>query len=303
MSPTSPRSDGERPWLEADRRPDGVDDETVEAMGKLGEAMEWIERARGRLYDFHQMCGHSDLLLGEAADQLEDAGHAEIAERLRSDLVGRNILEGRWSFQVVEEYDATYWSAVRGFVDQTRDELVGGRHHVFESEMKERRRSHGLRHHERRPPEADRRADDPTPDRDAAARPTEPAPRAFRMETEAEAIARLRDEGFDVDLRLDGEGRLLADDGDPWPTSEVSVVELVRFEGMSDPSDESMVLAIERPDGRRGTVALPYGPTMTAAHVDASRALLLRRDRRPVSAGGAPGGVGKPGGFARSDPG
>lgn len=74
------RVNGEQPWLETDRRPEGVDDATVEAMGKLGEAVERVERARGRLYDFHQMCGHSDLLLGEAADKLEDAGHVELAE-------------------------------------------------------------------------------------------------------------------------------------------------------------------------------------------------------------------------------
>lgn len=144
-------ADADRPWLEIDRRPGGVDDATVEAMGKLGEAMEWIERARGRLYDFHQMCGHSDLLLGDAADRLEEAGHNGLADRLRSDFVGRNIIEGRWSFQVIEEYDATYWSPVGDFVDRARNELVGGRHHVYESEMKERRRTHGSRHHEQRP--------------------------------------------------------------------------------------------------------------------------------------------------------
>jgi len=33
-------------------------------------------------------------------------------------------------------------------------ELMGGRSHVFESEMKEDRRSNGERHHEHRPPEA-----------------------------------------------------------------------------------------------------------------------------------------------------
>ena len=143
----------EQPWLETDRRPDGVDDETVDAMGKLGEAVEWVERARGRLYDFHQMCGHSDVLLGEAADKLEDAGHVELAERLRTDIVGRNIIEGRWSFQLVEEYDATYWSAVRALAAEARDALLDGRHHVYDSEMKERRRTHGRRHHEQRPPD------------------------------------------------------------------------------------------------------------------------------------------------------
>ena len=138
-------------WLERDRRPSGVDDDTIDAVGKLGEAVEWIERARGRLYDFHQMSGHADLLLGGAADALEDAGHPDLAERIRTDLVGRNVIEGRWTFQIVEEYDATYWSPVRQARSDIEAALVEGRPHVFESEMKERRRTHGRRHHEERP--------------------------------------------------------------------------------------------------------------------------------------------------------
>ncbi len=145
----TPRAD--ESWLEADRRPDGVSEATVEATGKLSEALEWIERARGRLYDFHQMSGHADLLLGEAADALADAGHADWAERIDTALVGRNVIEGRWTFQIVEEYDATYWSEVRATVRAAEDDLVGGSQHVYESEMKDRRRTNGRRHHEQRP--------------------------------------------------------------------------------------------------------------------------------------------------------
>lgn len=139
------------PWHETDRRPDGVDDATVEALGTLGEALEWIERARGRLYDFHQLSGHADGLLGDAAEQLRRAGHDALADRIDAELVGRNVLEGRWTFQIVEEYDATYWSAVRRVEHDARHELVGGRRHVYESEMKDDRRSPHRRHHERRP--------------------------------------------------------------------------------------------------------------------------------------------------------
>ena len=141
----------DRPWLERDRRPSGVSDETVSAVGKFSEALEWVERARGHLYDFHQMMGHADALIGEAADELRDAGHQDQAQRIEAELVGRNALEGRWSFQMVEEYDAIYWSVVRAFADDLRGELMGGRHHVLESEMKEDRRTHGGRFHEQRP--------------------------------------------------------------------------------------------------------------------------------------------------------
>lgn len=133
------------------RRPEGVDGATVEAVGKVSEALEWVERARGRLYDFHQLIGRADLTLGEAADALAEAGHGELAERLRADVVGRNVLEGRWTFQVVEEFDDGYHAAVRAAEQEVRERLLQGRRHVYESEMKERRRTAGRRHHEARP--------------------------------------------------------------------------------------------------------------------------------------------------------
>lgn len=134
-------------------RPDGVDDATVSALGRLSEALEAVEVARGHLYEFHRLCGRADLTLGDAVDQLRDAGHDDLADRLEHELVGRNILEGRWSFQVVEEYDEGYY---RPFVDleaEARQQLVQGRRHLFEAEMKEQRRTRGHRHHTATPGE------------------------------------------------------------------------------------------------------------------------------------------------------
>ncbi|KAA0020227.1 hypothetical protein [Antrihabitans cavernicola] len=129
-------------------RPDGVDDATVAAVGKVSEALETVERARGHLYEFHQLLGHADLQLGDAVDQLRKAGHTEVADRLQEELVGRNVLEGRWTFQIVEEFDDGYWSTFRDLDQHTRDRLMAGKRHVFESEMKEERRTHGRRDHE-----------------------------------------------------------------------------------------------------------------------------------------------------------
>lgn len=134
-------------------RPTGVDDATVAAAGKVSEALETVERARGHLYEFHQLLGHADLQLGEAVDQLRKAGHTEVADRLDQELVGRNVIEGRWTFQVVEEFDDGYWSAFRELDRHTRDQLLDGKRHVFESEMKEERRTHDRRHHEAVPGE------------------------------------------------------------------------------------------------------------------------------------------------------
>ena len=138
---------------EAHQRPDGVGDDVIEATGKLSEALEWIERARGRLYDLHQMIGRADFYVGDAAELLDQAGHAELAKRLRTEIVGRNVLPGRWTFQVVEEFDEHYWEPVRELERQVREALVAGRRHIYEAELTERRRTHGLPGHESRPDE------------------------------------------------------------------------------------------------------------------------------------------------------
>ena len=129
-------------------RPAGVGDETVAAMGKLSEALEYVERARGRLYDFHQLVGRADLLLDEAAEQLAAAGHSHWADVVRTEAVGRNVVEGRWTFQVVEEFDDLFWRCLRDIERTIRDDLVAGRRHVFEAELKQARRTHGRRAHE-----------------------------------------------------------------------------------------------------------------------------------------------------------
>ena len=132
-------------------RPEGVSDEAVAAAGKMSEALESLERARGHLYSFHQLIGKADLELDEVLELLRACGEEELAERVRTDLLGRNVVPGRWTFQLVEEFDATYWEVFRDHERAIRDALVAGRRHVYESEMKERRRTHGYPGHESRP--------------------------------------------------------------------------------------------------------------------------------------------------------
>jgi hypothetical protein len=127
--------------------PEAPDDATIEAVGKLSEALETCERARGHLYSFHQLTGSADLELGEACEKLRAAGHTALAERVERDLVGRNVLEGRWTFQVVEDYDDNYWSVFRAFEKEARDTLTLGKRHLFEAGMKEDRRTQGAPGH------------------------------------------------------------------------------------------------------------------------------------------------------------
>ena len=141
---------GETPNTEH-TRPEGVSDETVEALGKLSEALEIVEEARGNLYTFHRRTGEADFALGEAADLMRKAGHDELADDIENELVGRNVLEGRWTFQIMEDYDSGYYAAVKDQERAAREALVQGRTHLFEAEMKEERRTHGRRRHEATP--------------------------------------------------------------------------------------------------------------------------------------------------------
>ena len=88
---------------------------------------------------FHQLLGRTDLMLDEVEQALRDAGSSSLA--------------GRWTFQVVEEFDDGYWSLFRSHERDLREALMKGRRHVHEAEMKERRRTEGRAGHESRPDE------------------------------------------------------------------------------------------------------------------------------------------------------
>jgi hypothetical protein len=128
----------------SDQRADSdVDTPTAEAVGRISEALETTERARGHLYSFHQLTGTADLQLGDGCDLLREAGHHELAARIERELVGRNVLEDRWTFQIVEDYDDGYWATFRTLEAEVRNALTHGVRHVHEARMKEVRRTHG----------------------------------------------------------------------------------------------------------------------------------------------------------------
>ena len=132
-------------------RPPGASDALVAAAGAMSEAFERIERARGALYTFHQLTGGADAQLDEVVDGLRDNGFAELADRISDELIGLNTLAGRWTFQIVEEFDDGYYATFRALHDAVRDETMLGRRHVFEAELKQRRRTHGRPGHEATP--------------------------------------------------------------------------------------------------------------------------------------------------------
>ena len=122
----------------AHHRLDALTDDAVAAVGKLSEALETVEQARGHLYAFHQLSGKGDLLLGDAVKELEAAGYQALADQVEQVLVGRDVVRDMWTFELVETYDRQYWSTFRAVESHVRDQVAGGVPHIFEAEMKHR---------------------------------------------------------------------------------------------------------------------------------------------------------------------
>jgi hypothetical protein len=120
-----------------------TDPATVDAVGKATEALEYVERARGHLYAFHQLIGRADFLFEESAIRLAAAGHREEAASLWREVVGRDVLEGRWTFEIVERFDDDYYDTARSEVAHLEAALVAGRRHAHEEDLRSRRRAQG----------------------------------------------------------------------------------------------------------------------------------------------------------------
>jgi hypothetical protein len=119
---------------------ESINPQTIDAVGKATEALEYVERARGHLYAFHQLIGRADFLFEESSLQLAESGHHEEADSLWQNVVGRDVLEGRWTFEIVERFDDDYYQAAHTEVLRIEQRLVAGRRHAHEEALRQRRR-------------------------------------------------------------------------------------------------------------------------------------------------------------------
>jgi len=98
------------------------------------------------------------------------------------------------------------------------------------------------------------------------------------METISEALRRLGAAGYTDDYRAEAQGLRSHASGRVHPPDRFRVDEVVRFEGDSDPSDESAVFALTSVvDGTKGTYTVAYGPLMDLLDGD----MVGRLDSRP----------------------
>jgi len=94
------------------------------------------------------------------------------------------------------------------------------------------------------------------------------------METLSEALRRLTAAGYADDFQAEAQGLRSQLIGTVHPPERFRVDEIVRFEGDSDPSDESAIFALTlEADGSKGTYTVAYGPMMDTLDGDMVRRL------------------------------
>lgn len=80
-----------------------------------------------------------------------------------------------------------------------------------------------------------------------------------RYSTLAEATNDLRKRGFTHNFSVNKNGMLEEHKGKNYSASQVELVEFHRFDGMTNPSDDSILYAVKTHTGEKGTVIDSYG--------------------------------------------
>ena len=88
----------------------------------------------------------------------------------------------------------------------------------------------------------------------------EQLPENPEMKTLVSTLNRLIKKGYTEDYKVNYSGLMSLKTEKVYQPEQVKVVDFHRFEGSSDPGDESILYAIETDDGGKGTLVDSFGP-------------------------------------------
>jgi len=108
-------------------------DAEVDALHEIELGVEWLRRAHGKLVEFHHNTGHAMEHLAVAEAELREAGHEDVADEIRDRYLPRGVIdEDRWSYDVLESFEADFLDDLTAFEERTREEVADGHRHVSE---------------------------------------------------------------------------------------------------------------------------------------------------------------------------
>ncbi|SDX06380.1 MULTISPECIES: phosphoribosylpyrophosphate synthetase [Flavobacteriales] len=92
------------------------------------------------------------------------------------------------------------------------------------------------------------------------------------------AIEDLQNKGYSEDFNLIADGIESKSLKKEWKAGELEVVKFYRFEGMTDPGDNTILYLIETQDGRKGLLVDAYGAERGAISSKMIQKLSIRHD-------------------------
>ncbi|WP_276251367.1 hypothetical protein [Haloarcula rara] len=121
----------------------------LSALHEAELGVEWLRRAHGSLVEVHHATGHAMDHLHDAETMLREAGHTDLADQLREELLPVGAIEDRWTYDLLETFESGILEDVTGYERQVREELADGERHITERRQEQEWK--------RRASEADRR--------------------------------------------------------------------------------------------------------------------------------------------------
>jgi hypothetical protein len=86
-----------------------------------------------------------------------------------------------------------------------------------------------------------------------------PSEQLPELKSMTECINKMVKEGYTINFKATEEGLLSHETEEVFKPEQVKIVNFFRFEGMSDPEDNSILYAIETDTGLKGTLVDAYG--------------------------------------------
>ena len=94
-------------------------------------------------------------------------------------------------------------------------------------------------------------------------------------DTVSEATSGLKKRGFTIDFNL--KENCLVCQEEKFDVNQFEIVEVYRFEGNSDPSDEAVVYAIQSVNGKKGVLVSGYGISAEGMSAEMAKKLSIQK--------------------------
>ncbi|WP_256685907.1 hypothetical protein [Halococcus qingdaonensis] len=114
----------------------GPDEDERAALHDLQLGIEHLHRSYGHLLAFHHAVGRGMNRFDDARETLRASGHDEHADALRDDLLPAGVVDGQWTYELVEAFVDEFLGPVDEFEADVREELADGRRHVTEDRQR-----------------------------------------------------------------------------------------------------------------------------------------------------------------------